>query len=40
LALTEIPHNGISMFTHGSKIGGKVGAAAVIIKEDDSLSSV
>ena len=35
-APTEIPHNVIntSIFTDGSKIGGKVGAAAVIIKND------
>ena len=31
---TEIPHNVINIFTDGSKIGGKVGAAAVIIKDD------
>jgi len=31
---TEIPHNVINMFTDGSKIGGKVGAAAVIIMDD------
>ena len=30
----EIPHNVIKIFTDGSKIGGKVGAAAVIIKDD------
>ena len=33
-APTEIPHNVINIFTDGSKIGGKVGAAAVIIKDD------
>jgi hypothetical protein len=31
---TEIPHNAINIFTDGIKIGGKVGAAAVIIKEE------
>jgi len=31
-APTEIPHNVINIFTDGSKIGGKIGAAAVIIK--------
>jgi len=33
-APTEIPHNVITIFTDGSKTGGKVGAAAVIIKDD------
>jgi len=33
-APTEIPHNVINIFTDGSKIGGKVGATAVIIKYD------
>jgi len=33
-ALTEISNNVINIFTDGSKIGGKVGAAAVIIKDD------
>jgi ribonuclease HI len=33
-APTEILHNVISIFTDGSKIGGKVGAAAVIIEDD------
>jgi len=33
-APTEIAHNVINIFTDGSKIGGKVGAAAVIIKDD------
>ena len=33
-APTEIPHNVINIFTDGSKIGGKVGASAVIIKDD------
>jgi len=33
-AQTEIPNNVINIFTEGSKIGGKVGAAAVIIKDD------
>jgi hypothetical protein len=33
-ATTEIPHNVINIFTDGSNIGGKVGAAAVIIKDD------
>ena len=33
-ASTEIPHNKITIFTDGSKIGGKVGAAAVIIKDE------
>jgi len=33
-APTEIPHNAINIFTDGSKIGGKVGATAVIIKDD------
>jgi len=36
-AHTEIPHNVINIFTEGSKIGGKVGAAAVIIKDDIGL---
>jgi len=36
-APTEIPHNAITMFTDGSKIGGKVGAAEVIIKDDTVL---
>jgi len=31
---TEMPHNVINIFTDGSKIGGKVGAAAVIIKDN------
>jgi hypothetical protein len=31
---TEIPYNVITIFTDGSKTGGKVGAAAVIIKDD------
>ena len=30
----EIPHNVINIFTDGSKVGGKVGAAAVIIEDD------
>jgi hypothetical protein len=30
----EIPHNVINIFTDSSKIGRKVGAAAVIIKDD------
>jgi len=33
-APTEVPHNVINIFTDGSKIGGKFGAAAVIIKDD------
>jgi ribonuclease HI len=33
-APTEIAHNVINIFTDGSKIGGKVGAAAVIIEDD------
>jgi len=33
-APTEIPHNVLNIFTDGSKIGGKGGAAAVIIKDD------
>jgi len=33
-APTEMPHNVINIFTDGSKIGGKVGAAAGIIKDD------
>ena len=33
-APTEIPNNVINIFTDGSKIGGKLGAAAVIIKDD------
>jgi len=33
-ARTEIPHNVINIFMDGSIIGGKVGAAAVIIKDD------
>ena len=36
-APTEIPHNVINLFTNGNKIGGNVGAAAVIIKEDTVL---
>jgi len=36
-APTEIPHNVINIFTDGSKIGGKVGATAVIIKDDINL---
>ena len=32
-APTEIPHNVINIFTDGRKIRGKVGAAAVIIKD-------
>jgi ribonuclease HI len=31
---TILQHNVINIFTDGSKIGGKVGAAAVIIKDD------
>ena len=33
-APTEIPHNVINISTDGSKIGGNVGVAAVIIKDD------
>ena len=33
-APAEIPHNVINIFTDSSKIGGKVGAAAVIIKDN------
>jgi len=33
-APTEIPHNVINIFMDGSKTGGKVGAAAGIIKDD------
>jgi ribonuclease HI len=33
-APTEIPHDVINIFTDSSKIGGKVGAAAVIMKND------
>jgi len=33
-APTEISHNVINIFTDGSKIGGKLGAAAVIIKDN------
>ena len=33
-APTEMPHNVINIFTDGNKIGGKVGAAAGIIKDD------
>jgi hypothetical protein len=33
-APTLIPHNVINIFTDGSKIGGKEGAAAVIIKDE------
>jgi len=33
-ALTEIHNNVINLFTDGSKIAGKVGAAADIIKGD------
>jgi len=33
----EIPHNAINIHTDDSKIGGKVGAAAVIIKDDIAL---
>jgi len=29
-----MPHNVMNICTDGSKIGGKVGAAAVIIKDD------
>ena len=36
-AATEIPHDVINIFTDGSKIGGKEGAAAVIIKHDTVL---
>ena len=36
-APTEIPNNVINIFTDGSKIGGKVGAAAFIIKGDTVL---
>jgi len=32
-APTEIPHNVINIFTDGTKIRGKVGAAAVIVKD-------
>ena len=31
---TGIPHTVINIFTDGSKTGGKVGTAAVIIKDD------
>jgi len=31
---TEITHNAITIFTDGSKIGGKVGTASVIIKDE------
>ena len=31
---TEVPHNAITIFMDGSKIGRKVGAAAVIIKDE------
>ena len=34
IAPTEIPHNVINIFTDGSKIGGKIRVAAVIIKND------
>ena len=33
-APTEIPHNVINIFADGSKITGKVGTAAVIMKDD------
>ena len=33
-APTETPNNVINIITDGSKIGGKVGAAALIIKDD------
>ena len=36
----EKPHNVINIFTDSSKIEGKVGAAAVIIKDDIVLTSV
>jgi ribonuclease HI len=36
-APTEISHNVINIFTGGSKIGGKVEAAAVIIQDDTVL---
>ena len=36
-APVEIPHNAITIFTDGSKIGGKVGAAAVVVKGDTVL---
>jgi len=31
---TEMSHNVINIFTDGSKVGGKVGAAAVLSKDD------
>jgi len=36
-APTVIPHNAINIFKDGSKTGGRVGAAAVIIKVDTVL---
>ena len=36
-APTEITHRVINIFTDGSKTGGKVGAAAVIVKDDKVL---
>jgi len=33
----EMPHNVINIFTDGNKIGGKVGAAAGIIRDDTVL---
>jgi ribonuclease HI len=33
-APTDIPHNVINIFTDGSKITGKVGTAAVVMKDD------
>ena len=35
---TEIPHSVMNIFTGGSKIGGKFGAAVIIMKDDSATS--